>query len=193
MGADAFNLDALIRSMRDLGKTQLSDQVRRALEGARIGLDPNTVEELINELQSNLAEHIDRLERIAGVLSDDERQYPERMPAPRRQQVAVAAGCDTEEVEELCEAFNRAREILARHGDGEGRIDVRLLFGKLPGLNFGPGEDGLPQVPSQVLEGLLERAARASEVPSQPDELEELFDFKKAAQPKNRLPKDWKP
>lgn len=191
MSADSFNLDALIRSMRDLGTNQLGDQVRRALEGARIGLDPNTVDELINELQGNLTEHIERLERIAGVLSDEERQYPERMDAPRRQQVAVAAGCDTEEIDELCEAFNRAREILARAGDGQGRIDVRLLFGKLPGLNFGPGMDGVPQVPSQVLEGLLERASR-KQAP-ETDELEDLFDLKSVAAPKNRLPKDWKP
>ena len=196
MNADSFNLDSLITSMKELRHMQLGDQVRQALEGAKLGFDPATLSELVRELESDIGEHIERLERISGVMTPAERAQPENMENARRQEVAFKSGCDTEEVDSLCEAFSRAREILAGVKGG-GLVDLRLLFSNIPGLTgieLAPGPDGVPKVPAQILEEVLGgkipfiRRKSKSEPP-----LEDLFDFSKPAIPKNRLPRDWKP
>jgi hypothetical protein len=188
--------------MKELRQMQLGDQVRQALEGARLGLDAATLSELVRELQTDIEEHIERLEKISGAMTAPERLDPPAMDATRRQEVAFQSGCDLEEVDSICDAISRGREILAENADARGGIDLRLLFSKLPGItgiDIGKGPDGVPKVPSQVIEELL--GAR----PKRPDQdrptapirkdgaLEELFDLEKTVTPKNRLPKDWKP
>lgn len=202
-----FSLDNLIASMKELRQMQLSDQVRQALEGTRLGVDPSTLNELIHEIEHDIEEHIERLERISAVMSTEERGHPEHLDELRRREVAFKSGCDLEEVDSLCETFNHAREILAGlRADGGKGIDVRLLFSNLPGLDLGNQENA-----AQILRGLLDGTinARRNTQPlrkteSQPKagdaskqgldgDLEGLFDLDTPYVPKNRLPKDWKP
>ena len=203
MNAEEFNLDVLISSMKELRQMQLDNQVRQALENAKLKLDPGTLEDFIHELESDIEEHIERLERISGVLIEEERAHPERMEDMRRREVAFQSGCDLEEVDSLCEAFSRAREILAglKKG-GSGVIDVKLLFSNLPGLTGLPGtEDGEPGKTSSLLRGLLDGTIHSRPMPApdlneltaRNDEFEALFDLEGTSAPKNRLPKDWKP
>lgn len=197
MNADNFNLTGLITTMKELRHMQLGDQVRQALEGARLGLDPAALAELVRELESDIEEHIDRLERLSGAMTETERAHPERMDTARRSEVAFKSGCDLEEVDSLCETFSRAREILAGGNAPGGAIDLKLLFSNIPGLSgldVTRGPDGVPKVPAQVIEEVLGgkisglRGKPAADAP-----LEELFDLEKPATPRNRLPKDWKP
>jgi hypothetical protein len=197
LNADGFNLESLISSMKELRHMQLGDQVRQALEGAKLGLDPAALKDLVHELESDIEEHIGRLEKISEVMTTEERRQPELMEATRRQEVAFKSGCDTEEVDSLCEAFSRAREILAGAKGHGGVLDLKLLFSNIPGLSgidLAPGSDGVRKVPAQILEEILGGKFRTP--PSTPDtepSLEELFDLEKTATPRNRLPKDWKP
>lgn len=199
MNAEEFNLDMLISSMKELRQMQLDDQVRQALEGAKLKLDPGTLDDFIHELESDIEEHIERLERIGEVLTAAERANPERMETERRREVAFQSGCDLEEVDSLCEAFDRAREILAGLKQGGGAIDVKLLFGNLPGLS-GINATELGKA-SNVLRGLLDSTIHSKSLPSKDlnavaasnDEFEALFDLEQTGTPKNRLPKDWKP
>jgi len=122
------------------------------------------------------------------------------MAQVRRQEVAFQSGCDLEEVDSICDAISRGREILTDNADSRGQLDLRLLFSKLPGItgiDIGKGPDGVPKVPSQVLEELFGVRRATQERPTAPIKkegaLEELFDLEKTAAPKNRLPKDWKP
>jgi hypothetical protein len=195
-----FNMEMLISSMKELRQMQLDDQVRSALEGARLKLDPNTLETLIHELESDIEEHIQRLERIAEVLKEDERKHPENIPELRRQEVAFQSGSDFEEVDSLCEAFSHARKLLAGL-KGEGGIDVKLLFSNLPGmtgLDF--TEEGKP---ANLLRGILDGTIHTGKTGKEPkdldalagnnDDFEALFDLASTRAPKNRLPKDWTP
>lgn len=200
LNADDFNLDTLINSMKELRQMQLDDQVRSALSSARLQLDPATLEHIIHELESDIEEHIVRLESISKVLSEDERRNPERMLEARRQEVAFQSGSDFEDVDSLCEAFSRAREILAGLKGQDGAVlDVRLLFGSLPpgltGIDFG-GEGA----PSNLLRGILDGSIHSAlptpdldELVTRNTEFEDLFDLETKASPRNRLPKDWKP
>lgn len=197
LNADSFNLDSLINSMKELRHMQLGDQVRQALEGAKLGLDPAALKDLVHELESDIEEHIGRLEKMSGVMTPEERSHPEAMETARRQEVAFKSGCDTEEVDSLCEAFSRAREILAGATGHGGVLDLKLLFSNIPGLSgieLAPGPDGVAKVPAQILEEILggrHPSGRRKE-PAEPA-LEDLFDLEKPATPKNRLPKDWDP
>lgn len=198
MNAEDFNLDMLINSMKELRQMQLNDQVREALEGAKLKLDPSMVNELIHELETDIEEHIDRLENISEVLTEDERAHPERLETDRRREIAFQSGCDLEEVDSLCEAFSRAREILSGlKGQGGGVLDVKLLFSNLPGMGgfqvMGEGE--VPEVLRGLLDGSM-RPGDEGELPDAPagnDEFEALFDLEQTKAPKNRLPKDWNP
>ena len=201
MNAEDFNLDMLISSMKELRQMQLDDQVRSALSSAKLQLDPATLENIIHELESDIEEHIERLERISGVLKDEERKHPEQMPDLRRQEVAFQSGCDFEEVDSLCEAFSRAREILAGlKGQGGGLLDVKLLFSNLPGLTgMEFNEEGKP---SNLLRGILDGTIHSQtpkpaedldSLAARNDEFEALFDLSAPSAPRNRLPKDWKP
>lgn len=198
MNAEDFNLDMLINSMKELRQMQLNDQVREALEGAKLKLDPSMVNELIHELETDIEEHIDRLENISEVLTEDERAHPERLETDRRREIAFQSGCDLEEVDSLCEAFSRAREILSGlKGQGGGVLDVKLLFSNLPGIGgfqvMGEGE--VPEVLRGLLDGSM-RPGDEGELPDAPagnDEFEALFDLEQTKAPKNRLPKDWNP
>ncbi len=198
MEADDFKLSMLINSMKELRELQLNDQVREALENAQVKLNPKLVDQMIDELETDIEEHIERLERMAEVMTPDERDHPEQLEGTRRQEVAFQSGCDLEEVDSLCEAFSRAREILAGLKEqGGGVLDVKLLFGNLPGfggIQIGEGD------PSNMIQGLLDGKL---EVPSSTrdldklvqsnDEFEELFDLGETGRPRNRLPRDWKP
>ena len=200
MNADDFNLDMLISSMKELRQMQLDDQVRSALSSAKLQLDPAMLENIIHELESDIEEHIERLERISGVLKDDERKNPEQMGELRRQEVAFQSGCDFEEVDSLCEAFSRAREILAGlKGEGGGVLDVKLLLSNLPGLTA--MEFDQEGQPSNLLRGILDgtihtgKAKPAKDLDAlaaNNDDFEALFDLEAPSAPKNRLPKDWK-
>jgi hypothetical protein len=197
VNGEDFNLDMLISSMKELRQMQLNDQVREALEGAKLKLDQNTLNDFIHELEHDLAEHIERLERINGVLKPAERQQPERMEEERKREVAYQSGCDIEEVESLCEAFSRAREILAGlKGRGGGVIDVKLLFNNLPGLTgieiVEGGKAG--NLLRGLLDGSIQPRARQDldTLVTRNDEFEALFELKATAGPKNRLPKDHK-
>lgn len=175
----------------------LGEQVRQALEGARLGFDASTLAELVRELESDIEEHIERLEKMSGVMTAAERSFPERMTTQRRQEVAFQSGCDQEEVDSLCTAFSRAREMLSG-SNGAAALDLKLLFSNLPGLSGIDlkGPDGVPKVPSQVLEDLLSgRFPSPAVAPPAPadGELEAMFDLEKVSTPRNRLPKDWKP
>ncbi len=199
-----FSLDNLIASMKELRQMQLSDQVRQALEGARLGVDASTLNELIHEIEHDIEEHIERLERISAVMTAEERAHPEHLDELRRREVAFKSGCDLEEVDSLCETFSRAREILAglRTENGKG-IDVRLLFSNLPGLDLGNQENAV-----HILRGLLDGSINARrntqplrktesqpkpENSTDPAAMDNLFDLDAPYVPKNRLPKDWKP
>ena len=199
MNADDFNLDMLISSMKELRQMQLDDQVRSALSSAKLQLDPATLENIIHELESDIEEHIERLERISGVLKEEERKNPEQMTELRRQEVAFQSGCDFEEVDSLCEAFSRAREILAGlKGQGGGVVDVKLLFSNMPGLT-GLDFDSEGR-PTNLLRGILDGTIQTPKQPedldtlsTRNDDFEALFDLSEPKGPKNRLPKDWKP
>lgn len=200
MNSEEFNLDVLISSMKELRQMQLDDQVRQALESARLKLDPGTLEDFIHELEHDIEEHIERLERISGVMKAEERSHPERMEDLRRREVAFQSGCDLEEVDSLCEAFSRAREILAGlKGQGGGVIDVKLLFSNLPGLTgMEISEVGKA---SNILRGLLDGTIQSRKpetenldaLAGRNEEFEQLFELGSTNAPKNRLPKDWKP
>ena len=200
VNAEDFNLDMLISSMKELRQMQLNDQVKQALNDAKLKLDPGMLDDFIHELEHDIEEHIERLERISGVLKDEERSHPEEMAELRRQEVAFQSGCDLEEVDSLCEAFSRAREILAGlKGQGAGMLDVKLLFSNLPGLTgFEMNEGGKS---SNLLRGLLDGTIHTpgsqqedlDALAQQNDEFEALFDLGQTYAPKNRLPKDWKP
>lgn len=195
MNAEEFNLDMLISSMKELRQMQLNDQVREALEGAKLKLDANTLDAFIHELEHDLAEHIERLERISGVLKPIERQQPERMEEERKREVAYQSGCDIEEVESLCEAFSHAREILAGlKGRGNGIIDVKLLFNNLPGLTGIEITEGgkAGNLLRGLLDGSIQPRARQDldALSTRNEEFEALFDLGQTNAPKNRLPKD---
>jgi hypothetical protein len=183
--------------MKDLRTMQLGDQVKQALEGAKLGVDPSSLADLIKEIETDIEEHIERLERMQTVMTTDEQAHPEQMDELRRREVAFKSGCDLEEVESLCDAFSRAREILAGlKQKGSGAIDVKLLFSNLPGLS-GMQLDG--EGPSQLLRGILEGTfipspqSESDDVVVRPEYLEQHFDLSRTAAPKNRLPRDWKP
>lgn len=196
MNGEEFNLDMLISSMKELRQMQLNDQVREALEGAKLKLDPDTLNDFIHELEHDLAEHIERLERISGVLKPGERQQPERMEEDRKREVAYQSGCDIEEVESLCEAFSRAREILAGLKSRGGMLDVKLLFNNLPGLTGIEITEGGKA--GNLLRGLLDGSIQPrakhdlDTLVTRNDEFEALFDLGVTTGPKNRLPKDHK-
>ncbi|MBE7491279.1 MAG: hypothetical protein HS108_05920 [Planctomycetes bacterium] len=195
MNADNFHLGTLISSMKDLRRMSLGDQIRQALQGEKIGLDPAALAELVRELETDIEEHIERLERIAGAMTEPERHYPERMEPERRAEVAFKAGCDIEEVDSICDAFSRAREILAGQATG-GVIDLKLLFSNIPGFagfEVTRGPDGVPKVPAQIIEEALGARGLAPRKPQTDTDLEALFDLEKTAAPRNRLPRDWKP
>jgi hypothetical protein len=194
--ADNFTLETLIKSMKDLRTMQLGDQVKNALESAKLGVDPSSLSDLIREIESDIEEHIDRLERMSAVMSQSERAHPELLDELRMREIAFQSGSDLEEVESLCEAFSRAREILAGLKQQGGEvIDVKLLFSNLPGIS------GLPidaQGASDLLRGLLDGVFQnkseptSEEVVVRPQDLHEQFDLSRTAAPKNRLPKDWR-
>ncbi len=196
MDAEKFTLETLISSMKDLRRMQLSDQVKEALDSAKLGVDQSSLNDLIKEIESDIEEHIERLERMHAVMTDDERAHPELLDEIRRREVAFKSGSDLEEVDSLCEAFSRAREILAGlKQKGDGIIDVKLLFSNLPGLS-GLQIDG--EGASQLLRGILDGTYRpprseAADVVVRAEDLEGQFDLTRTAAPKNRLPKDWKP
>lgn len=198
MNANEFNLNMLINSMKELRELQLNDQVREALEGAEVKLAPEVVDRMIEELETDIEEHIERLERISDVMAPDERAHPEQLETTRRQEVAFQSGCDLEEIESLCEAFSRAREILAGLKEqGGGVLDVKLLFGNLPGfggIQFGEGD------PASLLQGFVDgkldrptATDNLDNVVQDNDEFEDLFDLDETRKPKNRLPRDWRP
>ncbi|MDC1142385.1 hypothetical protein OAU50_04790 [Planctomycetota bacterium] len=210
MNPEQFNLESLIDSMKDLRDVSLADQVKQALEGASLGLDEGAIDGLVNELESDIEDQIKRLEQISDILTSDERRAPEKMPHERRMEVAFQALCDIEEVDSLCEAFRRAREVLARIAEGgTAAVDIRLLFGNLPGaggFSLGTDENGVPMVPSQIIEKLMsgdsipfsdndESVIDTSQVEpaTELDDFEAMFDLEKTDGPKNRLPKDWNP
>ncbi len=196
MDADNFTLETLIRSMKDLRTMQLGDQVKQALEGSKLGLDAGSLSDLIREIESDIEEHIERLERMKAVMADDEQANPELMDELRRREVAFKSGCDLEEVESLCEAFSRAREILAGlKQKGGGLVDVKLLFSNLPGLSGMQFEgDGPAQILRGILEGTLQREdSTIDDVVVRPEDLDSQLDLTRTAAPKNRLPRDWKP
>lgn len=196
MDAEKFTLDSLIQSMKDLRTMELGDQVKQALEGAKLGVDSSSLSDLIREIETDIEEHIERLERMGAVMNNDERSHPEMLDEIRRREIAFQSGCDLEEVESLCEAFSRAREILAGLKQQGGVIDVKLLFSNLPGIS-GMSFDG--EGASELLRGLLDGTFRPSkgseseDVVVRPGDLEEQFDLTRTSAPKNRLPKDWKP
>lgn len=199
MDAESFNLDMLIRSMKELRDVELGPQVRSALEGAELGLDSSTLSELVDELEHDLEEHISRLERISDVLNDEERARPELMPDERKQAVAFQSGCDFEEVDSLCEAFSRARDILGKLATGgrEGaRLDIKLLFSNLAGLSgadFGSSEEGESSAEDVIRRLFRGREPEKAEETQSLEEFEALFELEDTARPKNRLPKDWNP
>ncbi|MEE9312835.1 MAG: hypothetical protein V3V10_10550 [Planctomycetota bacterium] len=204
--SENFNLETLIESMKELRDVSLADQVKQALESASLGLDEGAIDGLVNELESDIKEQIKRLELISGALTSDERFAPEEMEHARRLEVAYQAGCDIEEVDSLCEAFRRAREVLARiTKNGTTAVDIKLLFGNLPGSGgfaMGVDENGVPMVPSQIFEKLMNGGefpfAESEDIDHSSenigiDDFEDLFDLEHTDGPKNRLPKDWNP
>ncbi|MBX3460803.1 MAG: hypothetical protein KF696_12720 [Planctomycetes bacterium] len=196
--ADKFTLETLIKSMKDLRGMSLGEQVREAINGAKLGIDPESIADLVRELESDIEEHIDRLERMHAVMSDDERAHPELLDELRKREVAFKSGNDLEEVESLCEAFSRAREILAGlKKQGGGVIDVKLLFSNLPGLS-GLQLDG--EGGNELLRGILDGTYKArgtesevNDVIVRAEDLAGQIDLTRVAAPKNRLPKNWKP
>ncbi|MCC6572233.1 MAG: hypothetical protein IT462_00450 [Planctomycetes bacterium] len=212
---DKFTLDLLIKSIKDLRNRELADQLRGALAQANLGLDKDAVAELIHELEHDLEEHITRLERMQAAMTPEEREQPEHMDLLRKQAVAYASQTDLEEIETLCEAFARAREMMVNLTEnGKVQFDVKLLFnnlGGIVGLDIGrraegetPADNGqpMPQFLQRLLQnGLKNRAPKRDEVASKPapfedtlngPSFEDMFDTRQVATPKNRLPRDFR-
>lgn len=195
--ADKFTLETLIRSMKDLRGMSLGEQVREAINGAKLGIDPDSIADLVRELETDIEEHIGRLERMYAVMSEDERAHPELLDELRRREIAFKSGNDLEEVDSLCEAFTRAREMLAGlKRNGSGVIDIKLLFSNLPGLS-GMQLDG--EGGSVLLKGILDGSfkprpaeSEANDVVVRPQDLEAQIDLTRVSAPKNRLPRNWK-
>jgi hypothetical protein len=178
--------------MKELRRMSLGDQVKQALDAAKLRLDPGMMTELLRELESDIEEHIERLERISSVLSPAERAQPERLAQDRRREVAFQSGSDLEDVDSLCEAFERARQILSGLQSGSGVPDLRVLFSNLPGFPGMNSADAEEQ--ARMLEAMLKRAAKAAgRAPAPESDLESEFDFSRTVSPKNRLPRDWQP
>jgi hypothetical protein len=205
--SENFSLDVLIRQMKELRGSQLGDQVRAALEQASLGMDEASLAELVSEFQSDIEEHVERLERISRELTVDERSNPEAMTGERRREVAFKAGCDFEEIDSLCEAFERVRGLMEELREKGGVLDVRLLFGSLPGMS-GIESD---EVQHGLLKGILDGTIRpgtsegrkshlnflqsGGKQGNEPRDrkLEDDIDTSRTHEPVNRLPKDWNP
>ena len=203
--ADNFNLDILIKSIKDLRNMELARQLREALRTQDLsGMDTGLISELVEELENDLEEHISRLERICAVLTPDERLRPESMNHARQQEVAWQSKCDLDEVQGVCEAFARARELLGSMGPGERQnLDLRVLLTNLGGVM---GLEAVKETPQglqftpEFLQKLMQKGlaahkpvAPARKQPSRElDDFEALFDLDKPVQPKNRLPKDFR-
>lgn len=201
MGADNFNLETLIRSIKELRNMELAQQLREALRTQELGtMDASLISEMVEEIENDLEEHISRLERIYGVLTEEERARPETMTPARQQEVAWQSKCDLDEVQGLCEAFARAREILGTLGGERRMIDLRLLLTNMGGVM---GVDAVQDTPNgiQFNPEFLKRLVQKGALPARSDkpkpradlaEFEAQFDMDAPAQPKNRLPKDWR-
>lgn len=208
MSADNFSLEVLIRSIKELRNVELARHLRDALRTQDLGMDAGIISDLIEELENDIEEHIARLERICGVLTPSERQQPESMNHERQQEVAWQAKCDLDEVESLCEAFAKAREILGSMGGAERQnLDLRVLFSNMGGMfgidgeavkDSGEGVAFTPQFLQKLLQkGLASQRADASRKvsgndPSDLTAFEAQFEMDSPAVPKNRLPKDWR-
>ncbi len=202
--ADNFNLDVLIKSIKDLRNMELAQHLREALRTQDLnGMDASLISELVEELENDIEEHISRLERICAVLTPEERLRPESMNSLRQQEVAWQAKCDLDEVAGVCEAFARAREILGSMGSGERQsLDLRVLFSNLGGVmgvdavkDSGEGLQFTPEFLQKLLQkGMAAQRAQAKKksAGSELSDFESQFDLEKPAQPKNRLPKDWR-
>lgn len=197
---DNFSLDVLIKSIKDLRNMELARHLREALKTQEFGADSGLISELVEELENDIEEHIARLERIGAVLTPEERQSPEKLSHLRQQEVAWQAKCDLDEVQSLCEAFARAREIMGNLGAAERQnMDLRAMFGNLGSVlgldaqSFKDNGDGMVFSP-QFLQKLLQKglAAQREAARKKQDRLDDLFDFDTPATPRNRLPKDWR-
>ncbi|MBP9891556.1 MAG: hypothetical protein KBG84_06580 [Planctomycetes bacterium] len=200
--ADNFNLDILIKSIKDLRNMELARQLREALRTQDLnGMDTGLISELVEELENDLEEHISRLERICAVLTAEERLRPESMNHARQQEVAWQSKCDLDEVQGVCEAFARARELLGTMGSSERQnLDLRVLLSNLGGVM---GLEAVKETPQglqftpEFLQKLMQKGLTgpkpARKQPSRElDDFEALFDLDKPVQPKNRLPKDFR-
>ncbi|CAG0971196.1 hypothetical protein PLCT2_01360 [Planctomycetaceae bacterium] len=200
--ADNFNLDILIKSIKDLRNMELARQLREALRTQDLnGMDTGLISELVEELENDLEEHISRLERICAVLTAEERLRPESMNHARQQEVAWQSKCDLDEVQGVCEAFARARELLGTMGSSERQnLDLRVLLSNLGGVM---GLEAVKETPQglqftpEFLQKLMQKGLTgpkpARKQPSKElDDFEALFDLDKPVQPKNRLPKDFR-
>lgn len=200
--ADNFNLDILIKSIKDLRNMELARQLREALRTQDLnGMDTGLISELVEELENDLEEHISRLERICAVLTAEERLRPESMNHARQQEVAWQSKCDLDEVQGVCEAFARARELLGTRGSSERQnLDLRVLLSNLGGVM---GLEAVKETPQglqftpEFLQKLMQKGLTgpkpARKQPSKElDDFEALFDLDKPVQPKNRLPKDFR-
>lgn len=214
MDADKFNFDLLIRSIKELRNRELAVQLRDALSASNLGMDQAMVSEFIHELENDLEEHIARLERIRDEMTPAEREQPESMDPLRRQAVAFNAQCDVEEIDGLCEAFGRAREMLGNVGtDGKVKLDIKLLFtnlGGIVGLDIGGDAAGdgsapldnvtgqsMPPFLHKLLQGGLKARTPRHDRGSSEDALdgpdfEAMFDTSRTSEPKNRLPRDFR-
>jgi hypothetical protein len=202
--ADNFNLDVLIKSIKDLRNMELAQHLREALRTQDLnGMDAGLISELVEELENDIEEHISRLERICAVLTPEERQKPESMNHTRQQEVAWQSKCDLDEVQGVCEAFARARELLNSMGTNERQnLDLRVLFSNLGGVmgidavkDSGEGLQFTPEFLQKLLQkGMAAQRAEAKKKTLGNDltDFEAQFDLDKPAAPKNRLPKDWK-
>jgi hypothetical protein len=206
--SENFSLDVLIRQMKDLQGSQLGDQVRAALEHARLGMDESSLAELVNEFQSDLQEHIGRLERINRELTMEERSSPENMSAERRREVAFKSGCDFEEIDSLCEAFAQVRSVLEELRQKGGSFDVSLLLGNLPGMAGIESDEVQHGLLKGILDGTIQPGATEGNRKShlnfmqaggkrraekRSGDLEDQIDTSRTHEPVNRLPKDWNP
>ncbi len=202
--ADNFNLDILIKSIKDLRNMELARQLREVLRTQDLGgMDTGLISELVEELENDLEEHISRLERICAVLTAEERLRPESMNHARQQEVAWQSKCDPDEVQGVCEAFARARELLGSMGTGERQnLDLRVLLTNLGGVM---GLEAVKETPQglqftpEFLQKLMQKgmAGPKAGVPARKPnkelaDFEAQFDLEQPAQPKNRLPKDWR-
>jgi hypothetical protein len=220
--AQHFTLDVLISQMKELRQMHLGDQVKAALESTSLGIDSATLSELVREFESDIEEHIERLERIGTVLTEAERANPEHIEPERRREIAFKSGCDFEEIDSLCEAFERARALMEELKAKGGVLDIKELFSTLPGLS-GIESD---EVQSGLLKGILDGSIKpfppkgASQQSGDKDDddtgkhlnllspkgpnkrrdkgngevpLEDQIDTGRTHAPKNRLPKDWNP